>query len=213
MRAICIILLLLGANVAWSQATIPDQKPTAQGMLVLPTQMGNPLFDRLTSPLGELDLSVQVPLKYGLGVGVGGRIMAWELKKNAFSQISTLGEARRLAFYGKVQYARYTGPKTFYEINGKLGTSTWTWDCSTCEENVKQQGLHWSGTAGYFVHATDNLAFGITVGYESDATEFSPEVICQDEFPGYTDRGGPYHFLVVGLGFSTRFEKSKEERW
>ena len=29
----------------------------------------------------------------------------------------------------------------------------------------------------------------------------------------YTDTGGPYRFLVVGLGFSTRFEKSKEERW
>lgn len=212
MRRVLLFLALCTALLAGAQQTsLPKQKPTFQGLLILPTQLRNPLFGRLTAPLGELDGSFQLPIRSGWGVGVGGKMMWWELQEHAFSQLSTIGDARRATWYGKLQYARYTGPRTFYELNLKAGMSYWAWDCSTCAEVVKQTGFHWGANAGYFVHATDNLAFGLILGYETDAADFSPAVICQEEFPGYTDRGGTYRFLTVGLGFSTTFERNKED--
>lgn len=213
MRTVYVLLLILVGGRALAQARVPDHKPTAQGTLILPAQLGNKIFGRLTSPLGEFDLSVQFPLWKGLGLGLGGKAMGWELKKTAFTGISTQGDAGRLTYYVKAQYAHYVGPNSFYELNAKVGQSTWTWDCSTCEEDVRQQGLHWSSSFGYYVHASDNLAFGITAGYEHDASLFTPELLCLDDFPGYQERSGPYNFFSFGLGFSTRFEKSKEERW
>lgn len=192
---------------------LPAQKPTFQGTLLLPTQLRNPVFGRLTAPLGELEGSLQLPLFKGLGVGVGASFMFWDLQQRAFSLLTTIGEARRTVYFGKLQYARYTGSKTFYELNAKAGPATWTWDCSTCVENVLQRGLHWGVNAGYYVHATRNLAFGVTVGYERDMAEFSSDVICEPNFPGYPEVREPYRFITVGLGFSTRFEPSEEERW
>lgn len=213
MRAgLVLMILALGTQVR-SQSRVPDQKPTLQGTLVLPAQMGNKIFGRLTAPLGEFDISVQFPLWKGFGLGLGGSAMGWELKKNTFSQLNTQGDAGRLAYYLKAQYARYTGPNAFYELSVKAGNSRWKWDCATCEQNVVQQGLHWSASGGYYVHASDNLSFGVLAGYESDAAKFTPAVLCLEDFPGYLEKSGPYNFFTVGLGFSTRFEKSKEERW
>jgi hypothetical protein len=213
MRAVVIVLFLAMGIPALAQTRLPSQKPTLEGTLVLPAQMGNKIFGRLTAPLGEFDLSLQFPLWKGLGAGLGGSAMGWELKKTTFSQLNTQGDAGRLMYYAKVQYVRYTGPNAFYELNVKVGNSRWKWDCATCEQDVVQQGLHWSSTAGYYVHASDNLAFGVTAGYESDAAKFTPAVLCLEDFPGYLEKSGPYNFFTVGLGFSTRFEKSKEERW
>ncbi len=182
-------------------------------MLILPVELGNPRFDQLTAPLGELDGCLQLPLFKGLGIGLGVKMMWWELLQHAYSQITTTGEARRFVYYGQVQYAHYTGPITFYELNAKVGPGKWTWDCRSCNSAYVQAGLHWSITASYFVHASDNLAFGLSIGYERDASDFSPAVIGEPSFPGYPDTGGPYRFFVFGLGFSTRFEKSKEEKW
>ena len=213
MRVWCTLILVLTVLRGWSQGRVPDQKPTLQGILVLPAQMGNKIFGRLTAPLGEFDVSLQFPLWKGFGLGLGGSAMGWELKKHTFSQLDTQGDAGRLTYYVKAQYARYTGRNAFYEINVKGGNSRWKWDCATCEEDIIQHGLHWSSTIGYFVHASDNLAFGVTAGYEADALRFTPDVLCLEDFPGYLETSGPYNFFIVGLGFSTRFEKSKEERW
>ena len=213
MRAVGVLLFLAIGASALPQSRVPSQKPTLEGTLVLPAQMGNKIFGRLTSPLGEFDLSLQFPLWKGLGAGLGGSAMGWELKKTTFSQLNTQGDAGRLTYYAKAQYVRYTGPSAFYELNVKVGNSRWKWDCATCEQDVVQQGLHWSATGGYYVHASDNLAFGVTAGYETDAVKFTPAVLCLEDFPGYLEKSGPYNFFTVGLGFSTRFEKSKEERW
>lgn len=214
MRTINLSLTLALCLPLAAQKGVPAHKPTAQVMLILPAQVGNPIFDRLTSPLGEIDATVQFPLKNGLGAGLGGKMMWWEMKANAFAPtLSTPGEARRTAFYAKVQYAHYVTPNMFYELNAKVGSSTWTWDCTTCEEDYVQSGLHWGSSFGYYVHASQNLAFGITAGYEADVARFGPATICQDAFPGYSDTGSPYRFITIGLGFSTRFEKVEQERW
>jgi len=212
MRSMVLLCLLASAPLLCAQR-LPEQKPTFQGTLLLPTQLRNPVFGRLTAPLGEVEGSFQLPLVKGLGVGVGASFMFWDLQQRAFPLLSTIGEARRSVYFGKLQYARYTGEKTFYELNAKAGPARWTWDCSTCVDNVEQRGLHWGVNAGYYVHATRNLAFGVTVGYERDDAEFNAGVICEPNFPGYPEVREPYRFFTVGLGFSTRFEPSEEERW
>jgi hypothetical protein len=193
--------LLLSAVNAAGQA-LPTPKPTAQVMLILPAQLGNPLFSRLTAALGEADLSFQFPLKNGLGFGVGSSAMFWEVKEKTFAPLlNTRGEAKRLAVYGKLNYTQYVTSIMFYEFTAKFGNGWWTWSNASCANDYTQSAFHWGVTSGLYVHATDNLAFGVTLGYERDAALFSPAVICQPEF------------LAVGLGFSTRFEKSKEEGW
>jgi len=213
MRAVAVVLLLCGITPAMAQKKIPEHKPTVQGTFFLPTALDNKMFTVLTSPLGEGELFVQIPLWKGFGIGLGAKVMGWDLKNNAFSQLDTHGDASRWTGALKVQYAHYTGPITFYEAAVRAGYSRWTWDCSTCESNTFQGGIHLAGTFGYYVHASKNLAFGIILGYESDAARFTPDLLCLNDFPGYEGMTGPYRFFTVGLGFSTRFEKDSEERW
>jgi hypothetical protein len=211
---IALWLLLLGLGPAGlAQGPVLKQKPTLQVTLLMPTQLGDPVFDRVTAPLGVVDGSVQIPLIGGFGVGAGASMMFWELQERAFTQFLLKGEARRSLLYGKVQYATYTGAKTFFEWSLRMGRSSWIWDRNACAGKYTQAGFHWGTSMGYYLHASKNLAFGVTVGYEQDATAFAPAVICEPFFPGYTDSGDRYRFFTLGLGFSTRFEKAEEERW
>jgi hypothetical protein len=215
MRRLALVLLIAMMPPAAIQAQrLPKFKPTAQGFLFLPVALNNPIFDNLTAVLGQVDGCFQVPLYKGMGAGVGMNATFYELNENGLSQEETIGYVNRLLYYGKLSWSAYTGPRTFYEVNAKLGQSSWDWNCSTCIANKKQSDLHWGVNAAYFVHATDNLAFGLSVGYEADAASFGPEVIGLDHFPGRTDNGAPYHFLTIGLGFSTGFAKgSREPAW
>ncbi|MBS1582620.1 MAG: hypothetical protein JST66_10515 [Bacteroidetes bacterium] len=213
MKAIAAVLSAWAlAPMAMAQR-LPELKPTAQGFLILPVVLNNPIFDDLTAVLGQVDGCVQFPVAKGLGFGVGASMTWYELEEHGLPQVTAIGTTERLVFYGKVAYARYTGPRTFYELNAKLGQGSWNWKCSSCADNEKQPGFHWGLNAAYFVHASDNLAFGLTLGYEADATSFGPGVIGLDHFPGRLDTGAPYRFLTVGLGFSTRFAKSPEREW
>lgn len=191
----------------------PEFKPTAQGFLFLPIALDNPVFNNLADVLGQVDGAFQLPVYKGLGVGAGVNSTWYELNENALAPEYTLGDVNRLVFYGKLTWSHYTGARTFYELNAKLGQSTWKWNCRTCTENAKQPGFHWGLNAAYFIHATDNLAFGLSVGYQQDATSFGPGVVGLESFPGRTDTGGPYRFLTVGLGFSTTFEKANDGVW
>ena len=213
MKAVLAGVLMVFCAHATAQKRVPQQKITAQGTFFLPTALNNRMFTVLTSPLGEGELSVQFPLWKGLGLGVGGKVMGWDLKNNAFSQLDTHGDAGRWTGFLKVQYARYTGAITFYEAAVRVGYSGWTWDCSTCAEARKQGAMHLGGSFGYYVHASKNLAFGILLGYEADAARFTPDLLCLDDFPGYEGMTGPYRFFTVGLGCSTRYEKDLEDRW
>lgn len=205
--------LALLVPLAGQAQKVPEFKPTAQGFLFLPIALGNPIFDNLTDVLGQVDGAFQLPVYKGLGIGVGVNATWYELNGNGLSPELTEGDVNRLLFHGKLAWAHYTGPRTFYELNAKLGQATWNWNCRTCADNERQSGFHWALNAAYFVHASDNLAFGLSVGYQHDATSFGPGVIGLERFPGRTDMGAPYHFLTVGLGFSTSFQKADEAIW
>ncbi|HNR55471.1 MAG TPA: hypothetical protein PKJ19_09900, partial [Flavobacteriales bacterium] len=59
----------------------------------------------------------------------------------------------------------------------------------------------------------DNLAFGLTLGYERDAHTFGATDLGLNEgFPGRPDRleKRPMQYLLVGMGFSTRLRKAPD---
>ena len=212
MKPFLLALGVLAATTAAQAQRIPEPKPAAQGFLVLPVALGDPIFTDLTSVLAQLDGSFQLPVYKGFGVGVGLNASFFELNEFGLgAQTQTLGFVDRIIYYGKLNYVHYTGPVTFVQVEAKLGPSSWNWNCSTCAESIRQPGFHWGLDAGYFVHATDNLAFGLTLGYDADNTSFGPDVIGLEHFPGRTDTGAPYRFLTVGLGFSTGFAKASGE--
>lgn len=190
---------------------VPEFKPTAQGFLFLPVALGNPVFDNLTAVLGQVDGAFNLPIHKGLGAGAGVGHAWYELNESGLAPEVTIGSVNRLLIYGKLWWGQYTGPRTFYELNAKLGQSIWDWQCGTCADSKRQADFSWGLNAAYFVHATDNLAFGLSVGYNRDMGNFSPGVIGLERFPGRTDMGGPYRFFTVGLGFSTGFQRSREE--
>lgn len=211
---LAIVIFCCWAPVTCIAQKLPEPKPSVQGFLFLPVALKNPVFDDLTAVLGQLEGVFQMPVWKGLGVGLGVNATWYELEERAVGGgIITQGEVRRMLYFGKLNWTRYTGPRTFYELNTKLGQSTWTWDCTTCASNETSSSFHWGVNAAYFIHASDNLAFGLSLGYEADAAEFGPEVIGLERFPGRTDASAPYRFITIGLGFSTTFANSSGSMW
>ena len=209
--AISTAFVFLGACAMAQQRQA--NKPTAQGFFILPVTLGNPIFNDLADVLGQVDGCFQMPFYKGLGVGLGMNASFYELNEHGLATEVTDGSTTRMLYYGKLFWAHPTGKQTFLELNAKLGQSTWAWDCTTCGNNERQAGFHWAANAAWFIHASDNLAFGLSLGYQADESRFGPGVIGLQRFPGRTDMGAPYRFLTIGLGFSTGFEKSKEGIW
>jgi len=192
--------------------SLPDVSPTFKGTLVLPVPLRNPLFSDIVEVLGQLDGVVQLPLWEGLGIGAGAKMTWFTVKERALAPILTSGDIRRSTFFGKVQYERYTGPRTFYEFSARAGASTYVFDCPTCPEDNRRTVFHWAMGVGYYVHATENLSFGLHLGYETDATRFSAGDLGLPGFPGRRETGDAADFqnFVIGLGFSTRFRRSDD---
>ncbi len=206
--AVCAALLAV-ASVAQK---LPDVSSTIKGNLILPVPLGNPLFEAVTESVGQVDGLIQFPVSKGLGLGVGGKMTWFQVNERALAPVVTTGEIRRLSLYGKVAYEQYTGERTFYELNARVGSSTYQFDCPTCGDR-KRQALHWGIGTGYYIHATDNLAFGLTLGYERDGLTFgSDDLGLAEGFPGRPERleARQMQYLVIGMGFSTRLRRSPD---
>lgn len=204
----CVATLTTGAQAQ----KLPDVSSTIKGHMILPVPLGNPLFEAVTESVGQLDGLVQFPVYDGLGIGVGGKMTWFQINERALAPLVTTGEVRRLSFYGKVAYEQYTGERTFYELNARMGTSMYQFDCPSCPDR-KRSALHWGLGLGYYLHATDNLAFGLTLGYERDGLTFaSDELGLVDGFPGRPERmeSRQMQYFVIGMGFSTRLRKAPD---
>ena len=193
-----------------AQQRVPEPKATAKGTLVLPVPTSPDLFGDITETIGQFDMAVQLPVFKGLGVGIGGQGSFFTLNNRTLGAIH--GDAIRWCYYGKVQYERYTGPRTYYELSARAGQTILDWNASTCAEVQRQYAFHWGAQAAYYLHASDNLAFGLMLGYASDQLDLYPELLCVETWPGRAEIApiGPLRFLSVGLGFSTRFTRAPD---
>jgi len=215
-NVILLIALVAALGVSGQERKrLPDVSTTFQGILAMPIPLNNPLFSDITETIGRLGAAVQFPLQakkdraFGLG---GGYDLTWSgIRERALAPEVITGEVRRSAWYGKMNYSGYGGPRSFYELYARLGTVTYTYDCSTCGEG-QSTAFHWGLGAGYFFHASDNLAFGLTMAYERDALRFSAADLGLESFPGRreTVEASDYQNLFLALVFSTRLRKAPD---
>lgn len=207
---LCLAALPLAAIA--QRGRLPDVSSTIKGDLVLPIPFKNPLLTDYTENIGHAGLTFQLPVRKGLGVGAGGGMWWLSLKERTLQPFVPNGDVRRAIAYGKVQYERYTGPMAFYELHAKAGMAWHDFDCGTCAGASQPVG-YWSVGAGYYLHATENLAFGLTLGYDRSARVFSAADLGVEHFPGTregAERRGMQNVLL-GLGFSTRLRPSDRE--
>lgn len=194
---------------------LPDVSSTFRGILALPVPLGNPLYGDVAETIGRLGATVQFPLvskksrAFGLGAGFD---MTWAgLNERALAPVVTSGDIRRSAYYGRVVYEAYTTKRTFYELSAKLGSASYVYSCTTCGAS-QESGLLWGLGAGYFLHASDNLAFGITLGFERAALRLNASDLGLENLPGRREvaESRDYQDLVFGLIFSTRLRKAPD---
>jgi hypothetical protein len=208
------LLLVSMAASAQRKSRLPDVSSTFKGTLVLPAPVNNPLFNDVTETLGQVDGVLQFPLWNGLGLGAGAKQTWFGVKERALAPEVTSGDIRKTTFFGKLQYERFTGERTFYELSIRAGSSTYVFDCPTCSDESTRTVFHWSVGTGYYVHVSDNLAFGFTLGYERDNTRFKTTDLGLESFPGrtQTEENTEFQNIMIGLGFSTRLRKSEQAK-
>ena len=138
-----VTLLFTLASSAQKPGKEGDVSTTIKGDLVMPVSFRNPLFNSITETIGQVGATFQVPIRKGIGLGVGGNMSWFTLKERALAPFIVSGDVRRLALYGKVQLERYTSERTFYELNLRVGMATYDFDCAIC---TGQQApvLYWS---------------------------------------------------------------------
>jgi hypothetical protein len=213
MRSFALLLCLAchAAAHAQERERLPDVSATIKGEMTLPVPIGTPLFAGITESIGQLGAAYQHPLYKGLGLGVGGGMSWFGLEERALAPIVTTGEVRRGRAFGKVSYERYTTVRSFYELSLRAGLSFYRFDCPTCPPDPVQ-AFHWGIGTAYYLHATDNLAFGLVLGYEQDVRRFTANDLGLEGFPGRreVEEGGNSQFLIVGLSFSTRLRPSPD---
>lgn len=207
-------IALCSSVLGQAKQRLPDISPTFKGALVLPAPVANPLFNSVTETLGQLDAVFQLPIVNGFGAGVGGKMTWFGVKERALAPDVTSGDIRKTTFFGKLQYEEYTGERTFYELSVRAGSSSYNFDCPTCSMDSRRTVFHWGFGVGYYINATENLAFGLTLGYERDATRFSTTDLGLESFPGrvQTVENSEFQNILIGLGFSTRLRRSEESK-
>lgn len=206
------LLLVATQGMGQERKSLPDVSPTVKGNLVLPVPLNNRIFTDITESIGALDGCIQMPFHKGLGAGAGYRGNWFSIQERVLAPQVTSGDVYRGTWYGKVQYERYIGPRAFYELALRAGMSHYRFNSNLCPEPKRYNAFHWGATTSLYLHATDNLAFGLMFGYERDAEYLSPDMLCLDRWPGRTDGVSrkPFQYLLVGLGFSTRLRRSDE---
>lgn len=211
-NALLIIACAASLSVVAQNRRLADVSSTVKGDLVMPVPLGNPLFNSVTESVGQLGATFQLPVYKGLGLGVGGNITWFTLKERALNPFVVSGDVRRLVGFGKVQYEAYTSERTFYELSARAGMAVYDFDCASCV-GARDPVLYWSLQAAYYIHATDNLAFGLLVGFDSQSGRFSADDLGLENFPGRreTAESRNYQNLLFGLGFSTRLRRSERE--
>ncbi|MEO8589243.1 MAG: hypothetical protein ABI432_07745 [Flavobacteriales bacterium] len=206
------LLILPKLLSAQERKSLPDISSTFKCELGLPLPLNNPLFNSITESIGQLGGNFQFPIHKGLGVGAGGSMTWFGIKERALAPVVTSGMVRRATGFGKVSYERFTGPRTFYELNMRMGWASFVFDCPSCPDQDKS-AFFWAVGTGYYVHASDNLAFGLTLSYDTQNTRFQASDLGLEGFPGRkeTEEATDFQNIVFGLGFSTRLRRSPDD--
>jgi hypothetical protein len=209
------LVLLLSPVMVLGQGgsgPLPDVSATVKGTLVLPIPVGNPLFGGYTETIGQVDGVFQAPLLGRWGMGVGGNMTWFAVSERALAPVIIGGSVQRITGFAKLQYEEYTTRQTFIELSLRAGFSHVMFECATCSDQRDRTVPHLAAGFGYYLHASDNLAFGLTMGYGRDITRFSAADLGLEGFPGRREKEERRDMqqLTFGLGFSTRLRRSDD---
>jgi len=212
-RSVTLLVSFLIITQSMAQkGKLPDVSSTIKGDLNLPIPWKNPLFTDYTENIGQAGLGFQYPVYQGLGIGIGGAMWWTTLKERTLQPFVPNGDVRRTIAYGKLAYERYTGPVTYYEASFRAGMAWYDFDCGTCA-GARDGVAYWAIGLGYYVHATENLSFGLTLGYDQASRFFTAEDLGQQRFPGTLEsiERRTMRNVLIGLGFSTRLRRNERE--
>lgn len=207
------VLLLAIGIVQGSSAQKKKEFPVASAQLdfVLPTAFGNTQMRRLTEVIGQLGLTAQFPLYKGLGIGAGARATFFDHDVRSFGGTPRTGAVQRWSFFGKLQYEVFTSERSFIEVAVRAGQTRYTFRTDGCG-TVRETGFYLNPTLGLYLMATEDLSFGLTVGYESDNVYLKADQFCLDALPNHRigETEGPLRYFTLGLSVSARFRKGEE---
>lgn len=170
-------------------------KPAIRGELELPVQLGNRDFKNFTESVVNLDICFQYPLIGGFGIGVGG--------KGAFHSVNAGGDIYRGVGYLKAFYDHRLSESTLFETSVKVGGAMYSHQADACSGSNSQEAAHFDFGLALHFFANEFTSFGITLGYEIDGAAYGSELVCSNAANElYTNEGGNYRFLNIGLGFN-----------
>ncbi|MEO8066156.1 MAG: hypothetical protein ABI599_00545 [Flavobacteriales bacterium] len=207
------LLITACGSVLGATAQREDKFPVASAQLdfVLPTAFNNTQMRSLTEVIGQLGLTAQFPLFKGVGIGAGARATFFDYDVRSFSGTPRTGGVQRWSFFGKLQYEARTSEKTFVELAVRAGQTRYTFRTDSCAA-VVEGGFYLNPTFAFYLMATKNLAFGLSLGFESDNVYLRPEQFCLDALPNHrvAEIEGPIRYFTLGLSVSSRFRKGED---
>ncbi len=187
-----------------------------KGGFKLPTPIGNKAFRRIMNGVTDSDFSYNYRLSSNFTFGAGIKYGLWDIDVNQFS-----GDA-----HGKMEILNpfvsfskvFEEDKQFYvETEFKVG-----YNMITTKSNLgapyKQTGLNFEPKVGFYLKASDMLAFGLNINYNYIQTNFSRNnmdlsLIAIDHYPGVnaSEEKGATQYFSVGFGFYA-FIPNKDDR-
>lgn len=172
-------------------------KPSLRGDIEVPLQLGNTDWRNFTEGIVAVDLCFNYPIVSGVGIGAGA--------KGSFTVLERGGDIFRSGFYGKVFYESMLGPSTMFEGSIKTGVMQYSFFAEGCPKQTLS-AFHADPSVALHFFANEFTSFGFTLGYEIDAAEFTPELVCDDpNVQLYSLDGGYFRHITFGLAFNVLF--------
>lgn len=223
-----LVLTMLISQVSYSQYNSGTKKKNSghgarephhsviKGGFKLPTALGNKAFRRIMQGVTDSDFSYNYRLSNDFAFGAGFKYGLWDIDVNQFSgdvhgKMSVLNP---FVSFSKV----FEEDKQFYvETELKVGYNMIT-TRSNLGNPYKQAGINFEPKVGFYLKATDMLAFGLNINYNYIGTNFSSKnmdlsLIALDKYPGVntSEEQGATQYFSVGFGFYA-FIPNKDDR-
>jgi len=223
-----LVLILLVSQVSYSQYNSGEKKKNSghgarephhsviKGGFKLPTALGNKAFRKIMKGVADADFSYNYRLSNNLAFGAGFKYGIWDIDVNQFSG-DVHGKMEILNPF--VSFSKvFEEDKQFYiETELKVGYNMIT-TRSNLGADFNQTGINFEPKVGFYLKATDMLAFGLNINYNYIGANFSREnmdlsVINLETYPGIvaSEEKGATQYFSVGFGFYA-FIPNKDDR-
>jgi len=159
----------------------------------------------------DIDIAWLYPFESGFMLGAGGKVTIFEINDLALAPEVTEGSNFGWGLYGKVGYEKLTGSSSSIELAMNIGFSSYNYSTRQCGDTKSStNGFFFEPRIGYYLFATEQLAFGLITSYQFVFQEFGSEQLCLETLPRHQegDTDGNIGIFTIGLGFSAGLARS-----